>query len=147
MLNPSAGLPETYPWVGQDRAEECGVAALVMVARYHGLPVAADDLRPHFVFDARGVSVSDLSRVAERIGLRANAVRVCPSFLDVMALPAVAHLTTGHYVVVFARGPGTLTIGDPARGVVTVPDSDFLRSWGGIVVLIRRRSAAPLARN
>ncbi len=134
-------LAPDYPWVVQERAEECGLAALGMVARHHGRSVGLADLRPHVSLDSRGASVSALAGLAERIGLRANAVRVCPAFLPNVLLPVVAHLRNVHYVTLFAFGPLGMTVGDPARGVVRVSTAQFLADWCGAVVLLEAMHA------
>lgn len=144
-----SGVPNApFPWVAQERAEECGVAAVTMVARFHGLQVNTTEIRPHFTLDVRGASVSNLVEVAGRIGLRAEAVRVCPEFLGGVELPVIAHLRDGHFVVLFSRSPDGLayTVGDPARGVLTLLFASFLPMWGGVVVLIRPPSSTATER-
>jgi len=134
-----------FAWIRQERAEECGLEALAMVARYHGLTLGVADFRRLVALDSRGVNVSDLATAAGRVGLRANAVRVCPEFLSAITLPAVAHLRVGHFVTVFECGPASVTIGDPARGVVTRPLTAFFREWSGVVLLLQPPGGVPAA--
>ena len=51
-------------------------------------------------------------------------------------LPAIAHLSAGHYVVLYAQELNGLVIGDPAHGVVTVTTETFRRAWTGNLLLL-----------
>ena len=104
-VNSQLGRRKSYPWVGQQEAGDCGVAALAMVARCHGRPVDVERIRRLTDVSERGASLLALLRAATELGLPCHAVRVDPLRLEEVALPAVAHLSEGHYVVVYATGP------------------------------------------
>lgn len=111
----------SYPWVGQREAADCGVAALAMIARFHGLTVDGPGLRQAVRVGPRGASLLELRRAATELGFRSHAVRVGPDQLSQVGLPAITHYADGHYVVLYALGPQGVVVGDPAAGVRTLP--------------------------
>jgi ATP-binding cassette subfamily B protein len=128
----------SWPWVAQQEAAECGLAALAMVARFYGHEVPLADLRRVMRLTSRGASMLQLQHAAGKLGFHGQAVRVATEQLDQVTLPAIAHLVGDHYVVIYARGPEDLVIGDPARGVVTVPTKAFCTSWSRTLLLLAR---------
>ncbi len=125
-----------FPWVGQQEATDCGVAALAMVARYHGLAAPVEALRASIELSPRGASLQALQRAAEGLGLRAQAARVGHDQLPAVRLPAVAHWGEGHYVVLYALSLHGALVGDPAAGVVTLSLAAVQRAWSGNVLLL-----------
>jgi RNA polymerase sigma factor (sigma-70 family) len=51
-------------------------------------------------------------------------------------LPAVAHLTDGHYVVLYAVSASEVLAGEPAGGIVTLQTGAFRRGWSGHALLV-----------
>lgn len=135
--------PVVYPWVGQKTAEECGPASLAMVTQFYGISVTCNDIRGHFSLDARGASAFTMCEVANTLGFRASAVRVGAEAWTELVLPAIAHLSDGHYVVVYASAAESITIGDPARGIVQLHRPDFFRVWSGVAILLRPKLPRP----
>jgi CRP-like cAMP-binding protein len=127
---------ETYPWVGQREAVDCGLASLAMVARFHGLNVPPESLRQGIHPGPRGLSLLAVQLAATLLGLCSRPVRIDPMQLSDVALPAVAHMSGDHYVVVYAIFATTVVMGDPAAGVVTVSTSAFRKSWTGHLLLL-----------
>jgi ABC-type bacteriocin/lantibiotic exporter with double-glycine peptidase domain len=60
--------------------------------------------------------------------------------LGQVSLPAVAHLSGGHYVVLHELGPGGVVVGDPASGVVTWSRDFLTRAYSGALLLFDRAS-------
>ncbi len=86
----------------------------------------------------RGSSLLDLQRVAEALGFRARAVRIGSDHLASLTLPAIAHLTDGHYVVVYAASASEVVVGDPATAIVTLQPAALWRGWSGHALLVVR---------
>jgi ATP-binding cassette subfamily B protein RaxB len=124
--------------VSQEEATDCGVAALAMVARFHGQSVSLAGLRQGIRLGPRGASLLELQRGAAALGFRCRAVRVGVEQLASVRLPALAHLADEHYVVVYALEHGGVVVGDPATGVVTLPTDAFRRAWTGTLLLLGR---------
>jgi ATP-binding cassette subfamily B protein len=133
-LRPSQRL---HVWVAQEGATDCGVAALAMVARFHGLDVTLSKLRAGMRVGPRGTSLLDLEQAAAALGLRARAVHVGLEQLVNVSLPAIAHQSGEHYVVVYALAPDGIVVGDPAAGIVKTDLARFRQSWTGTLLLLR----------
>ncbi|MFO0925854.1 MAG: cyclic nucleotide-binding domain-containing protein [Gemmataceae bacterium] len=124
-------------WVGQREEADCGLAALAMIARHHGRSVTLDELRGRVQLDERGLSLMRLQALAGEIGLHAEAVRIGPEQWPQVALPAVAHLASGHYVVVYQYDVTQCQIGDPASGLERVSRPLFLQQASGRLLVFR----------
>jgi RNA polymerase sigma-70 factor (ECF subfamily) len=70
--------------------------------------------------------------------LRAQAVRIGAVHLASLTQPAVAHLTEGHYVVVYAVSVSEVRAGNPATGIVMLEAGAFVRRWSGHALLVVR---------
>jgi len=125
-----------HEWVAQQSENDCGVASLAMVARALGRRVSLVELQRQIRVEERGTSLQELQRAAVQLGFRAQAVRIGIDHLSAVRLPAIAHLTTGHYVVLFEVNGDGFTIGDPASGVGKWPMSSLQRNWSGQLLLI-----------
>jgi hypothetical protein len=130
-------LRKGFVWVGQQQAADCGLAALTMVAQFHGLDLSVDILRRRLTVGESGVSLLELQRAALGLGLRCLAVRVSREQLRQVALPAIAHLRGGHYVVLYEFGMSGVVIGDPAAGIVRLRQELFTQSCSGNFQLVR----------
>jgi CRP-like cAMP-binding protein len=130
-------LPSTsYPWVGQQEAADCGVAALAMVARFHGLGISLVSFRQKIRLGSRGLSLLDLQQAATSLGFRSTPVRIVMEQMTSVTLPAIAHLAGEHYVVAYAIQSAFIVLGDPAAGVVTLSAQAFQRVWTGNLLLL-----------
>jgi ABC-type bacteriocin/lantibiotic exporter with double-glycine peptidase domain len=55
--------------------------------------------------------------------------------LGQVSLPAVAHLSDGHDVVLHELGLGGVVVGDPAAGIVTWSREFLTRGYSGALLL------------
>lgn len=136
-------LRRKYVWVGQREEADCGVAALAMVAQYHGLQVDLDRLRALVPVGAQGATVTDLRQAGAALGLRCLTVRVELERLNQVGLPAVAHLKSGHFVVLYEAVPASIVIGDPATGIVRVSLASLQADCSGNLLLAQPGSLGP----
>lgn len=128
--------PAAHVWVPQLEETDCGLASLAMVSLRLEVPVSIDQLRQKTVLGPEGLSLQQLCVLAEQIGLRGRAVRVSADRLGQVRLPAIVHLSGGHYVVLHELTENQAVIGDPASGIVTW-NVDFLaQHFTGLLVLI-----------
>ena len=111
-----------WPWnermrcVLQSEAAECGLAALTMVARYHGHKVDLAGLRRRFPTSIKGATLRQLIGVASDLDLSARAVRLEIEELGSLQLPAILHWDLNHFVILEKVERNVVTILDPARG-------------------------------
>jgi RNA polymerase sigma-70 factor (ECF subfamily) len=139
-----------FEWVGQEQEADCGLACLAMVARHHGLAVTVEQLRERLPPGSRGVSLLELQRLAETLGLPGTAVRIGPAQWGQVRLPAVVHLEQGHFVVLFGLDGGGALVGDPATGVLRENPASFHRRHSGRVLVFtpahQPHAATPVCR-
>jgi CRP-like cAMP-binding protein len=133
------GRPETHTWVPQLEEADCGLAALAMVALRRGAKVSVEELRQKVTPGREGLSLQQLRRLAAEIGLPCQSVRVPVGRLGQVSLPAVAHLSDGHYVVLHELGAGGVVVGDPATGIVTWNREFLTRCYSEVLLLFDQR--------
>src|SRR5262249_12763149 len=92
------GRPESHTWVPQLEKADCGLAALAMVGLRLGARVSVEELRRKVAPGPGGLTLQQLRLLAEEIGLSCRSVRVSVDRLGQVTLPAIAHLSDGHYV-------------------------------------------------
>src|SRR5207249_38516 len=97
--------------------------------------VSVSLLRERVRLQERGMSLRQLLEAAASLGLRGQAVRVGPEQLGRVTLPAIAHLLSDHYVVLYELRPESVVVGDPAMGVVTLSIPRFWQAWSGNLLL------------
>src|SRR5262249_62101773 len=123
------GRPDAHAWVPQQEKADCGLAALAMGGRRLRARVSVEELRRKVAPGPAGMSLQQLRWLAAEVGLPCQAVRVAVDRLGQVSLPAVAHLSDGHYVVLHELGPGGVVVGDPATGIVSWSREFLTRSY------------------
>jgi CRP-like cAMP-binding protein len=129
------GRPDAHVWVPQLEKADCALAALAMVGRRLGARVSVEQLRQKAAPSPEGLTLQQLRRLAAEVGLPCQSVRVSVDRLGQVSLPAVAHLSDGHYVVLHELGPGGVVVGDPATGIATWSREFLTRSYSGALLL------------
>ena len=127
------------PWYPQLGADDCGPACLAMVLAAHGVHDAASECRELCDAGRDGTRLRTLIAAADRFGMTARACRVHPERFDSVALPAIAHWQTRHFVVVERWGPRRVTIVDPATGRRTLTRDEFTAGFAGTVLTLEPR--------
>lgn len=132
-----------YAWVPQLEEADCGLAALAMVATRRGRRTTVEELRSVLPPGPAGLTLAQLRGLASSLGLHPQAVSVAAERLNLVTLPAVAHLRDGHYVVLHEVSPTGVVVGDPAAGVVTWSLAHTARHYSGALLVL----GAALARD
>jgi hypothetical protein len=130
-----ADRPEAHAWVPQRERADCGLAALAMVALRAGARLTVEGLRARIAPGPDGLNLQQLRLLAEQVGLPCRSARVSADRLGQVALPAIAHLSDGHYVVLHELRPGGVVVGDPAAGIVTWDRASLARCYSGALLL------------
>lgn len=125
------------PLIRQSEAAECGLAALAMVAAFHGHHCPLPELRARCGWSARGTDLRQLLTAAGTLGLSARAVRLEPEQLNQLACPAILHWQMDHFVVLERVDGDTLHLVDPARGRQRMRTSEADRALTGVAVELR----------
>lgn len=132
--------------VRQLTGNDCGIAALAMLAAHHGRPADFAQLAGEVPLKSQGIDLLTLSRLAQRLGLKTRGIQSSYEALATCRLPAIAHLRgpfgAGHFVVLLAWEPNCVTIADPARGLRTISRRRFCRLHSGYLLLADRNPTA-----
>lgn len=115
----------------QHDSMDCGPTCLKMVAAYYGKKISSNSLRTETQISKEGVSLLGISEAAEKIGFRSKRVKI--SFTELIKdapKPSILHWTQNHFVVLTPGAkPSKITIGDPAKGIMSFNKKEFLSYW------------------
>ncbi len=120
-----------FPLYRQLDAMDCGPTCLRMVAKYHGKNLSINYLRSEAAIGKERVSLLGLGDAAEKVGFRAKGVKITfAQLMEDAPRPAILHWGQKHFVVLTPSSKKqTLTIADPAKGLITYSKKDFLSHW------------------
>lgn len=136
----------------------CGPAAAVTLSRLAGIEISEGRMaRLSLLKPGEGVTALELCRglnlALRPIGARASVQRVTDGGFGALQAPFLAELVrprgARHCVVVLELRPGSVLVGDPARGRYACPTADFLEEWTGVAITVDplpARGAATLSR-
>ena len=79
------------PVVQASEGAECGLACMVMIARYHGHDVDLNGLRQRFSLSMSGATLRSIMELADSLGFGTRALRIELSALSKVKLPAILH--------------------------------------------------------
>jgi ATP-binding cassette, subfamily B, bacterial len=131
------GFTQKFPFYQQRDQRDCGPTCLKMIAAYHGKDIPISYLREQAYISRTGVSLKGIAEAANKIGLRAMAVKVpfqVESGQDALGLidaplPCVAHWGQDHFVVVVQITKRHVLIADPKDGMIRLSHKEFQRHW------------------
>lgn len=122
-----------------DKTIDTGLACLVMLARYHGLPADPDHLR-HQRGTSDDFSSREIVLSAKSPGLKAKSVQSAWGRLSKTPLPAIARHRDGHFFLLARAEGDKVLIQDPLeKRPMTLPRALFEESWSGELILMTRR--------
>lgn len=104
------------PVILQTEVSECGLASLAMIASYHGHAVDLNGLRQRFSTTLKGVTLHDITKMADQLHLNARPLKLDLNALTHLQLPAILHWDMNHFVVLKSIKRGKAIIHDPAVG-------------------------------
>ena len=123
--------------VRQTEVAECGLAALAMVAGYHGLDVDLGTLRRRFAISMRGAPLKSIMTISDNMGLTSRAVKLPLEDLANLHLPAILHWDMGHYVVVEKVRNGRVLVHDPASNSKWYTQAELSKHFTGVALELR----------
>ena len=121
---------------------DCGPASLKIISKFYGKNFSMKHLRDQCNITREGVSLKDISRVAENLGLRTLPLKV--SYEDLchkIPLPYILHWNYNHFVVVYKIKKDKIYVSDPQIGLVNYSQEEFEQGWKrnnerGIILVI-----------
>lgn len=119
-----------FPFYKQLDAMDCGPASLKIICRYYGKSLSMKYIRDKCHISREGVSLLNLSEVAEEIGLRTLALKVTLEELErKIPLPCIIHWNYSHFVVVYKITRRKVYVSDPQIGLVSYSKREFETYW------------------
>ena len=128
------GFGRRVPVFLQTEAAECGLAALAMVASYHGHKADLAEMRRRFELSLKGATLGNLIAFAQALGFATRPLRLDLEHLHELSLPCVLHWDMNHFVVLTAVKQGEVVLHDPARGVRRMKLAEFSKHFTGIAL-------------
>ncbi|MFF0815493.1 peptidase domain-containing ABC transporter [Rhodococcus sp. NPDC003318] len=134
--------------VTQDGLTDCGAACLTMILGHHGHRRSVAEVADAMGAGRDGATALALVQTAREYGLGARGLGVPAEGVRAGAvrLPAVAHWTGNHFVVVERVSSRAVHIVDPARGRRRLTHSEFDADYSGVAVEFDRGAVAPRKR-
>jgi ATP-binding cassette subfamily B protein RaxB len=133
----------------QSEAAECGLTALAMVGRHHGLHVGLPEMRQRFPLSLKGAKLNQLIQIAQQLGFSTRPLRLEMENLGKLNLPCILHWDLNHFVVLAKVGKTKVTILDPAVGKRTLTRAEVSKHFTGVALELtpsadfKPRKAAP----
>ena len=137
--------------IRQERDYSCGSAALATLLSVHYEDPVGEAPIFAWMYERgdqekirrEGFSLLDLRNYLASRGYKADGFRVPLERLTAAKVPAITLIDDRgyrHFVVIKGLAGGRVLVGDPARGLKTVPQAEFEKLWSGVVFIIRNRA-------
>jgi ATP-binding cassette, subfamily B, bacterial HlyB/CyaB len=117
-----------------------GIASLVGLARFLGIPADASQIRHNLGSDK--VGATELVRSARGLGLKARVVSSTWARLAGTPLPAIAEFADQTFMLVAKIAEDRVLVQDPVTGTPRMmTQAEFAPIWTGRVILVTRRAS------
>ncbi len=130
----SLGGKKTLPVVLQTEATECGLACLVMIARYHGHDIDLNALRKTASVSLKGASLKQVMQTAGNLHLSSRPLRVELDQLHKIQTPAILHWDLNHFIVLKKIKGQKVHFIDPGRGLRVMALEKVSDHFSGVVL-------------
>ena len=125
---------KSLPVVLQTEATECGLACLVMIARYHGHDIDLNALRKTSSVSLKGASLKQVMQTAGTLHLSSRPLRVELDHLHKVQTPAIMHWDLNHFVVLKKITKDKVHFIDPGRGLRVMALEKVSDHFSGVVL-------------
>jgi HlyB family type I secretion system ABC transporter len=114
---------------------ECGAACLAMILSYYGRKTSVSECREAIGVGRDGISAKILAELGRRYGMRVRAYSLeGPEYFRYIQLPAIAHWSFNHFVVIESWSPQKVVIVDPAEGRRRVSPEELDTHFTGVIL-------------
>lgn len=120
----------------QTQATECGLVCLAMIAEHYGAPQDLRLLRAKVRLSQRGMNGNALVDAAYQMQLQAIGYRLDIDGIAKLTLPAILHFDLNHCVVLTRVSRGSVTIADPACGLVRLSLQELSDRFTGVAFCV-----------
>jgi ATP-binding cassette, subfamily B, bacterial CvaB/MchF/RaxB len=139
MLDPGILTRSRVRLVRQTEVAECGLAALTMIANFHGLDIDLGTMRRTLASSLRGASLKTLIVLADRIGFTSRAVKLPLEQLANLQVPCLLHWDMNHYVVLERVKGEKALIHNPEGRSTWMRMAEVSRHFTGVALELRPR--------
>jgi ABC-type bacteriocin/lantibiotic exporter with double-glycine peptidase domain len=122
------------PVVLQLTSYECGAACLAMILNFYGRKTVIGECREYCHPGRDGLTALIIARAARYFGLRVRAYSVGQDDFSQVPLPAIAHWSFNHFVVVERWSPTSVDVVDPAVGRRRLSTTEFDEGFTGVIL-------------
>jgi len=120
-----------FPNFIQADSKDCGPTCLRIVSEYHGKHFSLARLREMSETTREGSNLLFLGDTAEKLGFRTLGIKLSTKKLKEATFPCLLHWNREHYVVLYKIKNRKYYISDPAAGLLTYDQEEFIRYWIG----------------
>ena len=120
---------------------DTAAACLAVVLGFHRLPADARQISREHAPPKGPMEVLHLVRAARRLGLKARSVESSTGRLSRLALPAIAEMRGGGFVVLARADNGRVLVQEGVLPPLLLGIEEFGARWTGRLVLLARRAA------
>ncbi|XOD66661.1 MAG: peptidase domain-containing ABC transporter [Flavobacteriales bacterium Tduv] len=121
-----------FPHYLQPDEKDCGPTCIRIIAKYYGKLIPLQTLRRLSETRQEDSSLWGVGEAAEKVGFRTLGGKI--DYLTLkkeVHLPCIVHWNKKHFVIVYKIKGDTVYISDPAFGLVTYNQKEFLERWIG----------------
>jgi ATP-binding cassette subfamily B protein len=127
-------FPARPPLVLQATATDCGAACLARILAHAGRPTSVAECQDRLGVTRDGVRPRMFVEAARELGLRAKVFSTDLEHLGQIRLPAIAHWSFNHFVVIESWSPKGAELFDPVVGRRHVSAREFSEGFTGVVL-------------
>ena len=127
--------------VNDAKGVDSGLACLLMLARFFGVPADAEQLQHEFGEADKTFGEVEMLRAAKHLGFKASLTESDWSRLATTHLPAIAQYEDGRYVILGKIDGDKALVQDPTeREPQVLPRKIFEDAWAGKLLLLTKRA-------
>jgi len=124
-------LAKQFPFYKQPDFKDCGPTCLKIISKYYGKVVSLQEIRNLTETTREGSNLLKLSDAAESMGFKTIALKLSFEKLKEAPMPLIAHWKKSHFVVIYKITKNEVFISDPAYGLITYSQREFIKNWIG----------------
>lgn len=116
-------------FVKQHDSMQCGIACLAMICNYYGHTYSIDDISQICHATIEGVSFLGLKDAAQKLGLKAEGLRLSTNQLIENFKPCILYWNQNHFIVLHKIKNNTFYVADPGKGLIKHSLEDLKKHW------------------
>jgi len=121
-----------FPFKKQAESKDCGPTCLLIISEFYGNKLSIEHVRQLCETTRSGSSLLGIGEAAESIGFRTLGIKTSFDVLQKeVPLPCIVHWNKNHFAVVYEIKKDRVYVSDPAIGLLTYNQEEFIQKWIG----------------